>query len=50
VIETELVPLTTGSTDKEDIFLLSPGAYTVTINPSDSSGEGQELVEIYEVE
>ena len=43
-------PLLQGSTDKADIFLLSPGAYTITVNPTDSSGEGTELIEVYEVE
>jgi len=42
-----LVP---GSNDKADVVLLNPGAYTITINPTDPSQEGTELIEIYEVE
>ena len=43
-------PLAQGSNDKADIFLLAPGAYTITVNPTDPSGVGAELVEVYEVE
>jgi hypothetical protein len=41
--------LVQGSNDKADVVLLYPGAYTITVNPVDSSSEGYELIEVYEV-
>lgn len=41
--------LAQGSNDKADVFLLYPGAYTIVVNPPDSSSEGAELIEVYEV-
>ena len=43
-------PLIQGSNDKADIFLLAPGAYTITVNPTDPTQVGAELIEVYEVE
>jgi len=43
-------PLLQGSNDKADIFYLAPGPYTITVNPTDPSGVGAELIEVYEVE
>ncbi len=42
-------PLTIGSSDKSDVFLLSPGAYTVAVSPSSNSSEGTVLIEVYEI-
>src|ERR1035437_27057 len=42
-------PLNQGSNDKADIFLLSPGSYTITVNPTTSDQEGAELIEVYEI-
>jgi hypothetical protein len=41
--------LGSGSDDKADVLLVSPGAYTITVNPTTPSGEGVELIEVYEV-
>jgi hypothetical protein len=43
-------PLSVGSNDKADIYLLSPGAYTVVVNPTSSASEGAVLVEAYEIQ
>jgi hypothetical protein len=43
-------PLSIGSNDKADIYLLSPGAYTVIVNPPSSASEGTVLIEAYEVQ
>jgi hypothetical protein len=43
-------PLIPGSNDKADVVLLAPGAYTITVNPTDPTQEGAELIEVYEVE
>ena len=43
-------PLVENSNDKADVVLLSPGAYTITVNPTSADGEGTELIEVYEVE
>ena len=40
----------TGSNDKAEVILLNPGAYTITVSPTDPTGEGAELIEVYEVE
>ena len=42
--------LTADSLDKADAIFLYPGAYTLTINPTDATGEGVVLVEVYEVD
>jgi hypothetical protein len=39
-----------GSNDEADVYILTPGAYTITVNPTDPSGVGAELIEVYEVE
>lgn len=43
-------PLIQGSNDRADVVLVQPGAYTITVNPTDPSQEGFELIELYEVE
>jgi len=43
-------PLVQGSNDKADVFLIGPGAHTITVNPTDPTGEGVVLIEVYEVE
>jgi VCBS repeat-containing protein len=42
-------PLALGSTDKADVWLLQPGAYTIVVSPTDSTTAGSCLVEVYEV-
>jgi hypothetical protein len=42
-------PLAAGSSDKADIWLLPPGAYTVVVSPTGSGSAGQCLIEVYEV-
>lgn len=42
--------LTQGSTDTADVYLLAPGNYTITVNPTNASQAGNVLVEVYEVE
>jgi len=43
-------PLLQGSNDAADVFLLGPGAYTITVNPANATEGGAELLEVYEVE
>ncbi|HZZ20637.1 MAG TPA: hypothetical protein VFE25_14775 [Opitutaceae bacterium] len=43
-------PLPIGSRDKSDLYLLSPGAYTIVVSPQSSSSEGNVLIEAYEVQ
>lgn len=43
-------PLSVGSNDKADIYLLSPGGYTVIVSPPSSASEGTVLIEAYEVQ
>ncbi len=42
-------PLLSGSSDKADVWLLAPGAYTIYVNPVDAINAGSCLVEVYEV-
>jgi hypothetical protein len=42
-------PLSVGSNDKSDVFLLFPGSYTVVVNASSAASAGTVLIEVYEV-
>jgi hypothetical protein len=42
-------PLGTGSNDKADVILLSPGPYTLSVTPSTAAEAGTQLIEVYEV-
>jgi len=43
-------PLALGSNDKADIFILSPGAYTIVVAPQSLSAAGANLIEVYQIQ